>query len=374
MEQLSTNHPVVWEEICMIQQAILAAASQCQPDGGQMCTVVAGNTPMTFVTGINSVTVVNGGSNYFVDTPAVNFVPPLGSSAVGATGTLITNGGNILGVTITATGIGYEPIPATMNVSSVAGAGALLDPLVNGAGQIVNINLINGGTGYTTGDIVTATRAVLPNIAYVDAMFAITSVSLTGEIINVAIINPGSGYQSSVTTIEIVSTLNPLLPYPTGSGFQSMVFTDATGAITGTLVTSTGSGYGTLSPYLVITDPGTGSVTSVTLNGTSVQSISVTEPGTEYTQLAVGNVLNPSTAGLPNPPVLPAILTINVAQNTFGTNPNLYWQVWSGVATNKPVQLQLNSVVSYFKGLGYTVVIQSNPDTGSTISWRVCWA
>ena len=102
-------------------------------------------------------------------------------------------------------------------------------------------------------------------------------------------------------------------------------------------------------------------------------SIAVTEPGTEYTSLATGSVLNPPTAALPNPPATPAVVTINVSTNTFGTNPNMYWQVWSGAATNKPIQMQLNSVISYFKGLNYTINIQTNPDTGSTIQWHICW-
>ena len=276
MEQLSTNNPVVWAEICAIQQAILAAASQCQPGGGKMCTVVGGSTPMTFVSGVTGVvvdsttstvptyeqvtatagqTVVNtvvstvpvtggvaylvvflngifqaegaflsytvtgpnqitfntpltaldeiaiysystgittgGGSGYLVDTPAVEFVPPIGSSGFGATGTVVTNGGNILGITVTNGGTGYEPVSATMSVSSLAGAGAVLEPLVNGTGNIVGINIANAGLSYTISDTVTATRAVAPNPAYVDAVFVITSVGITGEILEVAILNPG---------------------------------------------------------------------------------------------------------------------------------------------------------------------------------------
>ena len=72
MEQIATNLPIVWEEICMLQQAILSASSLCSPTGGQMCTTVGGSTPMTFVSGLSSVTVVNGGSGYFIDKPAIN--------------------------------------------------------------------------------------------------------------------------------------------------------------------------------------------------------------------------------------------------------------------------------------------------------------
>lgn len=374
MAQLALNHPTIWAEICMIQQAILAAASQCQPAGGQMCTTVGGNTPMTFISGIESITVVNGGLDYFADVPAISFVPPVGAIPGSiATATLITNGGNILGVTVTDGGTGYQPVPSTISVTSVLGLGAVIDPLVNAAGQIVNANILNAGTGYTVNDTVTATRAILPNIAFVDAVFVITSVGILGEIVSIAILNPGSGYEPSVTTVEIVSTLNPLLPYPLGGGFNGTVLTDPLGVITGVIINNVGAGYSDFLPYLVITDPGTGALTTVTLNGTSVESIAVDEPGIEYTISATGIVLNPITAPAPNPPATPAVVTVNVAVNTFGTNPYLYWQVWSEAATNKQIQMQLNSVISYFKGLGYTITIQTNPSTGSTIQWRICW-
>jgi len=104
-----------------------------------------------------------------------------------------------------------------------------------------------------------------------------------------------------------------------------------------------------------------------------VASIAVLSPGSGYTQAATGIVFNPPTAALPNPPANPAVVDIIVAENTFGTNPALYYQVWAGLATNKPIQLQMSSVLSYFKGLGYTIQIQSNPATGSTIQWKICW-
>lgn len=374
MQQLATNFPVVWEEICMLQQAILAASSQCQSGGGQMCTTVGGNTPMTFVSGVETVTVVNGGSGYYIDTPAIHFEPPVGvTPSLVATATVTTNGGNILAVTITNGGSGYEPVSATMSVSSLTGTGASLEPLVNGSGNIVNINIANGGTGYTVDDTVTATRAVLPNIAYVNAVFKITSVSNTGEITGIAILNPGSGYQPSVTEVKIVSSLNPLLPYPLGTGFYSTTLTDSLGVITQVVITNTGAGYATYRPYLTITDPGTGATTTVNLTGTSVSSIIVNSAGNQYTQSATGTVFNPPTASLPNPPASPAVVTINVSENTFGTTPTLYWQVWAGTVTNKPIEVQLNAVLSYFRNLGYTIIIQSNPQTSSTIQWKICW-
>lgn len=458
MQQLATNHPVVWKEICMIQQALLEASSQCQPGGGQFCTLVGGNTPMTFIAGVTSVdvsqtlpgvapsyeliqsttgqTVVNtvvstvaaangisyllvfvngllqieslsfnvssptqltfiaplgnadeiaiysysagvgqgGGGGYIIDTPSVYFVPPVGVvPTVVASATITTNGGNILTVNVTNPGAGYQPVPSTLSISSVAGLGASLVPLVNAAGQIVNVNISAPGVGYTTGDTLIAHRAVLPNAAYIDAILIITAVSLTGEIIAVAVLNPGSGYENSITKIRIVSALNPALPYPQGGSFYGSVLTNVAGNIIGVVVNNTGAGYTNLSPYLVITDPGTGATTKVTLTGSSVSSITVTSPGTGYTQNAIGTVFNPVTAPGPNPPADPALVKVNVSKNTFGTNPGLYWQVWQGAATNRGIQLQLNSVLAYFKGLGYTILIQTNPSSGSSIAWKICW-
>jgi hypothetical protein len=381
MEGLATNLPIVWREICAIQQAVLEASSQCQPGGGQMCTVVGGTTPMTFVNGVSSVSVTNGGDGYFQDFPAVVFVPPVGAvPSLIATATVNTNGGNILSFTMLTQGLGYQPIPATLTVNTATGSAADLQPLVNAAGQIVGINIVSGGINYITGDSIIPHRAVLPDIGYVDATFAITAVSITGTILSVIILNPGSGYQPSVAEAHIVSSLDSLAAYPLGGGFIGTVLTGPSGNITGVLVNNTGSGYTVFPPYLVISDPGTGATTSVTLTTpppplvpSSIASIAVLTPGTQYTQTAIGTVMNPFTAALPNPPVTPAVVTINVANNTFGTDPHLYWQVWTNTTTNKAIQMQMNTVLSYFVGLGYTIIIQTNPATGSTIQWKICW-
>lgn len=371
MQQLATNYPIVWEEICMIQQAILFASSQCQAGGGKMSTVVAGNTPMTFISGVDSVTVVNGGLGYVIDTPGVRFNAPVGvTPTVEASGIVTTNGGNILGITITQGGNNYSPVSSRIVVDSGTGTGANIIPLVDAEGQIVNVSIAAGGTGYSMGDTITAIRAVLPNIAYTEAELVITEISNTGAIVDVGIIKPGSGYQDSVTTAEIVSTISPLLPYPLGGGFTGTVLVDTSGAITGVVIDNVGAGYANFPPILVITDSGTGAKTSVTLSGSSVSSISIIEPGTQYTTSATGTVLNPPTADVPE---VDAIVNINTSVNTFGTNPNLYWQVWAGASTNKPIQMQMNSVVSYFKGLGYNIIPQSNPNTGSTIQWYISW-
>lgn len=374
MQQMSTNSPVVWAEICAIQQAILAAASQCQPGGSQLCTVVGGSTPMTFITGVQSVTVVDGGSGYVADQPAVSFIPPNGATpAVQATATLTTNGSNILSIDIVDGGSGYQPIPATLSISSLLGLGAVLEPLVNAAGQIVGVNVVSGGSSYSTSDSVIANRAVVAHPAYTDASIIITSVSVTGEILSLAVLNPGTGYQPSVTEVSIVSTLNPSMPYQLGTGFYGTVVTDSSGIITQVVINNTGAGYSEYLPYLVISDPGTGATTTVNLVGSSVDTITVNTTGSNYTTLATGTVFNPPLSALPNPPATPAIVTINTPVNTYGTDPLLYWNVWTGTETNAAIQMQINQVIAYFKSHGYTVVVQTNPASGTTLQWKLCW-
>lgn len=373
MANMALNNAAVWEEICAIQQAVLAASSQCQVGGGQLCTTVGGTTPMTFVSGITSIAVTDGGTGYYNDTPKAVFVRPLGSSGTTATGTLNTNGGAILSINMIGGGTGYLPVRATIAITTSTGSAGVLRPLVNASGQIVAIDIANAGTAYIVGDTLAATRAVASNALYVDAVLSIASVSISGQIQAVTITNPGSGYQDSVATVSIVSTLNPSLPYPLGAGFASTVVTDGGGVITGVIVTNTGAGYATYPPYLIITDPGVGATTSVTLTGTAVSAVAVLTRGANYTQAATGTILNPATAAAPNPPTDAAIVTFTVPTNTYGTTPALYWQVWQGTATDKQIQTQMNAVLAYFRALGYTIVIQSNPLSLNNIQWRICW-
>lgn len=374
MDQLSLNHSVVWEEICKLQQAILAAASQCQSGGGQFCTIVAGDTPMTFIAGITGVTVVSGGSGYYQDSPSVEFIPPYGATgASGAVGTVVTNGGKVLSINITSPGTGYQPLSSTMSVSTLTGSAAQLKPLVNASGQIVSVAVLNPGSGYTLTDTVTATRAVAPNAAYTNATFKISTIGTNGEIVAVTILNPGSGYEDAVTTVRLVSTLNPSEAYPLGAGFAGTVLTDNTTGVSGVLINNGGVGYAVYPPYLVITNPGYGAITKVNLTGTSVSSIDVLSTGSNYTPTPTGIVYNPTTAGSPNPPATPATVTVQFGENTYGTDPNKYYQVFVGSMTNKQLAMQMNTVISYFKGLGYTITRQTNPETGTTLQWKICW-
>lgn len=191
-----------------------------------------------------------------------------------------------------------------------------------------------------------------------------------GIVYAVDIINPGTGYGPSVAGISIVSTLNPSLPYPLGAGFQGSVVTNDSGVITGVIVMNGGAGYTNILPQLVITDPGIGATTQVNLTGTVVSSVTVLTSGDNYDQSATGVINNPPTA---SSPITESTVTINTPINTYDTDPNLYYQVWAGTATNGCIQAQIQFVLDYFINLGYTVQIMTNPQTGTTFVWCICW-
>lgn len=337
-----------------------------------MCTVVGGDTPMTFVSGIKGVTVQSGGSGYVVDKPSIRIVPPSGvyDPATAATATVITNGSKLMQVTVTNQGSGYLPIRPSLSVNSVGGIGASLTPLVDGSSGIVGSVIVDGGLGYSTDDVVVATRAVDAHPAYRDAIISVATVDNVGAITGVRVSRHGSGYQDRLAKAEVVSSVDNTIPYPLGAGFSARVMVTPAGSVSGVVIDSGGEGYADYSPYLVISDPGSGATTSVLLSGDSVSSVVVNTPGTYYTANATGTVHNPPTA--PSPTV-PAVVSLVPSINTFGTDPGLYYQTWAGLTTNKPIQLQMNSVVSYFTKLGYSINIISNPTTGSTILWKVCW-
>lgn len=397
MAKLSVNWPIIWAEIAAIQQAIIAAVSQCPPGcggqggsgipgtggpgsgtGGNSSVCIGGTTPMTFVTGIASVTVVDGGLGYYEDVPAIQFVPPYGviPSSV-ATGKVITNGSQITSIIITNAGAGYAATGSTASVDSGTGVGAVLAVTVGPTGSIFGISVVSSGINYQASDVINVLRAIAPNPAYVDANVVIGGLDVNGGITAINVINPGTGYGPSLPKANIVSALSPTIPYITGVGFQSYVLTGINGAITGVIISYGGQGYAKLPPQLVIADSGTGAKTKVNLDGNllvppgnSVTTIDVLERGSNYTQNATAQVINPPTAP---PPTEPAIVTLDIPENPYCTNPLLYYQVWAGTITNPAIMYQLDFIKSYFTNLGYSISIGVNPDTGNTLMWCICW-
>lgn len=369
MEQLGTNHPLVWKEICGIQQAILSAASICSLPNSA-CVTVPATTPMTWVSSVTGVTVVNGGSGYVIDRPGVRFLPPAGSTVVPASGSVTTNGGSILSISVSNGGSGYGPVNSQVNVSSLAGQGAILTPHINSSTGIGGIDIVDGGSGYSVGDSIYGVRARPYQLGMSDAIITVTMVSVTGRILDVTVINPGTGYDPSVATAQIVSSVNPGVPYPVGAGLACSVTVDSNGAVTGVVISNGGSGYVDLSPRLIINDPGSGAATQVSVSNGSISGVSVTGGGSGYTSSAQGAVVNP--VGAPGP-TQSAVVSVVTNPNPHGTTPALYYQAWQNATANRILTMEMTTVSTYFKNLGYTVTQITNPATGGTFQWHICW-
>lgn len=143
---------------------------------------------------VTSVNLINGGGLYTVP-PDVSVV---GACATRAQIKSIIEYGVIVGFDIIDGGSGYESPPELdieQPATTFVGKGAALYPVVNNDGEITDVVILNGGTGYSTADRVVPLRAINNIPGLVDAKLRITKVGEEGEILSVEIQTPGKGYQ-----------------------------------------------------------------------------------------------------------------------------------------------------------------------------------
>jgi hypothetical protein len=254
--------------------------------------------------GLLAIGVPNGGSGYSA-TPTVTITDPTGT---GATAMATVSNGVITGITITNPGSGYTNPTVTITDASGSGATALVTSLAatfstipvgnhyfsayfagNGPAALASANsntlqVLEAGsnasstslsaslTAVAVGRAVTLTATVsgnsssygIPPIGTVsiynggtDVSHLIGTSTLSGPI-SVTLANGGSGYSST----PIVTVLDP-----TGTG-ATAVATVSGGVITAITMTNPGSGY--TNPTVAITDPsGTGATALVTTSFTA---------------------------------------------------------------------------------------------------------
>jgi hypothetical protein len=91
--------------------------------------------------------------------------------------------------------------------------------------------------------------------------------------------------------------------------------------------------------------------------------ITFTAPQSSTWQLAIG-------AGTAN-----ANLGFINNTNTVATNPSsvTFFSTWQGTTTDRAKQDQMNQVISYFEGLGYTIDRSTNTSTNKTFKWTVSY-
>lgn len=195
--KLARNTTLLYTEICAIQSAILSAINN-----GLYSTIVNNNTPMTYINNIDSVTVTDGGSDYFPVTATASVSSSSGSDAVL---TPVVEGQTITDFIIDQGGSGYVDSDTTLTVSHPTGVGFVGQLIIVG-GVIVGVDIEEGGNLYNP---LLPTAAIVSSSG-VGAQLSVQVDESTGVITGITVVNAGYGYSEDATVT--------ITPAPTSSG------------------------------------------------------------------------------------------------------------------------------------------------------------
>ncbi len=224
---------------------------------------LSGGTVATATLGTGVVAALNvtaAGSGYARMT-TVRFTGGGGTGAA-ATATVDANG-QVTALTITNPGKGYTTAP-TVTIAG-AGTGATGTVAITAAGQITNLKVAQKGTGYTQGPRVTFTGGGSGTGASAEA------VVVGGKVTGLLITNPGQGYSSP-----------PTVAFVGGGGTGATATARLTYGVGPITVNAGGSGYTSAPTVQLVGGGGTGATARVVMNGATVQSVIVTNPGSGY--------------------------------------------------------------------------------------------
>ncbi len=368
--KIASTNKVVLREINLIQEKILDAVHNCSSDGicltGSLCTIVEGDTPMTYYGSVSGITVTNGGTDYFPVVATASFT----GSGTGATADLTVNeSGAITDVTVTNGGTGY----------TTGGSPG---------GQIASITITNPGT---SGGYLTSTTSIVITDPTGTGATA-TATAEFGDVVSITVDNPGSGYTDPTVTIvdsggdglgataeAVLTTATPGTPdaeivvsHPTGVDFEATTQVDTgTGEITGVTIVSSGSGYGPLLPTISLANAGNGQTAEfdVTVDAGVITDVSITESGFSYPTDTTATVTPaPTSSGTG------ATVSLTVTEPPLaGVDPYNYYLYLNDQDTSCPVEKDIQHVISYFRKKGYSIQAKINPTTNTTILWEICW-
>jgi len=246
---------------------------------------------------INNINVTNPGSGY-TSQPTINII-----SGGGATVTTRLVPTTLGSVTLTDTSSTYTSIPTVSVVS--AGSGATANNVLM---KVISASLVNGGSGYSTGDILyvsggTAVQSAQIKVLSVDSNGAVVtfSISKNGSYSSLPQLNSNyvidnrNGRASFDLVMGVLSAtvatggsgyvVEPLVvfhdPTQTGGGTGASGYCKISGgSVSSIMVDNAGSGYKAM-PTVSIT-VGDGAQVSATLQPTSIGSISITNGGSGY--------------------------------------------------------------------------------------------
>lgn len=142
---IGKNHSVIFEEICMIQQELLAHV-RCQNASTKELTI-GGSTPMTAYSRITSLNLISSGSGYINYNPTLSIINNVGTGSEFLIN--VTQTGEIESVDILNAGSGYT-MPIEYVIDHPYGQNAILEIIIDelNGGQITSINVIDSGSDY----------------------------------------------------------------------------------------------------------------------------------------------------------------------------------------------------------------------------------
>ena len=248
------------------------------------------------------------------------------------------------GVNLLSGGSNYTSVP-TMTPFGGHGSGIVLSGSVN-AGSLVDVEIVNPGSGYTVGDTV----QIRFSGGGSDNSAQLTAHLLVGGVTSVQITNPGSGY----TFASVAFTGGG------GSGGAAgTVQISGTGTVIGVTITAHGS-YGS-APAVVITGDGSSAAGAAFLSSTGVDVISVDHGGSGFFQAPILSLVGGGGAGATAVATLVAtsIAAVNVTAvgQGYTSVPTVVFSSTSGsgaVAHAFVTNGQVISIVLTNAGSGYT--------------------
>lgn len=391
--------------------------------------------PVLTPTGVGSITVLDNGNVSYSSTPTVT-VEAVGDGAIAGqvsmriVNAVITNagGGYTEGDILLVVG-GSGTNNASIQVTSVGAYGQIIgyslitsglytflpilshNNVVGGSGRsatfnltagIDSIELLSGGSAYAASPTVKISTSnncgtgaevyALMNEDVVESLFVKTA---------------GSGY-----------TVIPEITITSGSGAVAVAVIES-GSIARINVVEPGQDY-TCPPIVTVEGPGTARANLVP---TGIQRIDIVDPGENYVDPPEIETI-PSENQLPGTLISPATVAnigysvkqIAITNNGYGysnipdvvisapasrygiqatataqigagvgttivslyPNSKDYWLVWKNqdpsiAAYKRPYAERMDSVISYFTNLGYTINRTTNSVTGNTIEWKILW-
>jgi phage tail sheath protein FI len=188
---------------------------------------------------------------------------------------VVTPSGSLSSVTLINNGYGYNSLEDAPAV------------IVHTQGLIDSIQVLSGGTGYSSAPTVTVTSSsqeLVPCVA--------TASIANGSVIAITVSNPGALYENPVVTItggggtgaQAIATTIDVQEFGGIPATAESVLSG--GEISSIGITSSGSGYTsppTVSVVAALGDSGSGCTATAVLSGSAINSVTVTSVGSGYT-------------------------------------------------------------------------------------------